>query len=107
MGWKTILSYPTSDIILHSLFKIVIKKEQQIKTSAIIGIILVQFLPNNGVPLSVRKASSHYLHYHLNVRNIAFEHGVMVPAEKRLDLRTASISKYLPTCNKCKKNCLI
>ena len=39
MGWKTILSYPTSDINLHSLFKIVIRKEPQIKTSHIIGII--------------------------------------------------------------------
>ena len=103
MGWKTILSYPTSDINLHSLFKIVIWKEPQIKTSPIIGIIVVQFLPNNGVPLSVRNASSHYLHYHSNVRNIAFEHGVMVPAEKRFDPCNASILKYLPTRNKGKK----
>ena len=76
------------------------EKEPKIKTNSIIGIILIQFPPNNGVPLSVRKISSHYLYHHSNVRNIKFEHGVMGPAEKHLDLPILYISKYLPTRNK-------
>ena len=65
---------------------------------------MVQFIHNDEVPLSVRKASSHYLDHHSNVRNIEFEHGVMVPAKSRLDLRTSSITKYLLARNKGKKD---
>ena len=105
-GSDTIFCSPISDSTFYShlLFKIVIWKEPKIKTSPIIGIILVQFLPCDGVPSSVRMASSHYLYHHTNVRNIDYEHGIMVPMEKPLDLCTSSISKYLPTRNNRKRD---
>ena len=98
-GWDTILSSPTSDSMFResSLFKIVIRKHPKIKSSPILGVILVHFLRPDAVPLTVRKASSHYLYHHTNVRNIQFEHGVMVPVGKRVDIRTSSLSNYVPT----------
>ena len=98
MNWRTILGCPLSDRLWqsHSVFKIVIRKE---KHSPIIGVVLVQFLPNDGVSNNIRDASTFYLDQHSNVRNIEFEYGRMVPAQKRLDIRTSCLTKYTRTRN--------
>ena len=98
-NWRTILCCPTSHRLwqTHSVFKIVIRKEED---SPIIGIVLVQFLPNDGVSNNIRNASTYYLNEHSNVRNIDYEFGTMVPAQKRLDIRTSCLTKYTPTHKK-------
>ena len=99
--WNHVLRAPTKKLQLPFLFKIEIRDPVAgNKSGKLISVILVQFLPDEGVPPTVRHASSFFLNHHSSVRETPHESGRMVAIGLRFDPRSARHVNYQASSKK-------